>query len=79
MALAVEQNVSVDPRDVGGFRATAVMAQASRGASVIEQPRLGRFRRISLVNRAGEAVGTIVDDHGRGWTFAISIRGAASD
>jgi hypothetical protein len=55
MALAVEQNVSVDPRDVGGFRASAVMAQASRGASAIEQTRLGRLRRTSLVNRAGVA------------------------
>jgi hypothetical protein len=50
-ALAVEEDVAPDPRDVGRLRTSAVVAEPSGGPGAVEQARLGRLRWTCLMNR----------------------------
>jgi len=52
MALGVEEeDVALDPRDVGLLGAPTVVASAQGGADAVEEARLRRFGRGSLTDR----------------------------
>ena len=78
VALVVEEDIALDPRDVSVFGPAAVMAGAEGSAHTIEEARLGRIRLTGLAD-GKTCVGRLVphggvydgsarrkDDHFRG-------------
>jgi hypothetical protein len=61
VALAVEEDVALDPGDVGLFGTVAIVARAQGCADAVEEARLGRIRRAGLAD--GEETNSRVSDH----------------